>query len=67
MCSSDLILRALRSRGLSAIYVSHRLEEVLAIADRITVLRDGLAVATVVASGTSRSELIRLKISRLRR
>src|SRR6187551_1838211 len=35
------ILRDLRQRGLSCIYISHRLEEVFALADRVTVLRDG--------------------------
>ena len=36
-----VILRRLRDRGLTVIYVSHRLEEVFAIADRISVIRDG--------------------------
>ena len=35
------LLRRLRDKGLTIIYVSHRLEEVFAIADRITVIRDG--------------------------
>jgi D-xylose transport system ATP-binding protein len=58
------ILRDLRRRGLSAIYVSHRLEEVFAVADRITVLRDGRAVATEGAASTSRDDLIRLMVGR---
>ena len=40
------LVRGLRARGISSIYISHRLEEVFAIADRITVLRDGRTVAT---------------------
>jgi D-xylose transport system ATP-binding protein len=40
------LLSDLRGRGVSLIYISHRLEEVFAIADRITVLRDGRSVAT---------------------
>ncbi len=40
------LLRGLRGRGVSSIYISHRLEEVFTIADRITVLRDGRTVAT---------------------
>jgi D-xylose transport system ATP-binding protein len=43
------LLRGLRGRGVSSIYISHRLEEIFAIADRITVLRDGRAVATAPA------------------
>jgi ABC-type sugar transport system ATPase subunit len=40
------LVDGLRARGVSAIYISHRLDEVFAIADRITVLRDGRCVAT---------------------
>ena len=40
------VIAELRSRGVSSIYISHRLEEVFRIADRITVLRDGRSVAT---------------------
>jgi D-xylose transport system ATP-binding protein len=40
------LLRGLRERGVSSIYISHRLEEIFGIADRITVLRDGHSVAT---------------------
>lgn len=39
-------LRALRTRGTACIYISHRLDEVFAVADRITVLRDGRSIAT---------------------
>ena len=40
------VIGELRARGVSSIYISHRLEEVFQIADRITVLRDGRSVAT---------------------
>jgi len=40
------ILADLRKRGIGIIYISHRLEEVLVLSDRITVLRDGKAIAT---------------------
>ena len=41
------MIRTLRERGVGIIYISHRLEEVLSLADRITVLRDGEYVGTL--------------------
>ena len=58
------ILRDLRKRGITCIYISHKLEEVFAIADRITVLRDGSTVVTKKAAVTSRSEVIRHMVGR---
>jgi D-xylose transport system ATP-binding protein len=58
------ILRDLRARGLSCIYISHRLDEVFAIADRITVLRDGATIATHETAKTSKSEIIRQMVGR---
>lgn len=58
------ILRDLRGRGIACIYISHRLEEVFAIADRITVLRDGQTVYTESAANTSKPELIRHMVGR---
>jgi D-xylose transport system ATP-binding protein len=57
-------LSELRSRGLSSIYISHRLEEVLEIADRITVLRDGRSVGTGSAAEMSRDRVISLMVGR---
>lgn len=57
-------LRDLRSRGIALIYISHKLEEVFAIADRITVLRDGATVATLQTTETNRSEIIRHMVGR---
>lgn len=53
------ILRDLKSRGVTLLFVSHRLKEIQAIADRATVMRDGLWVATVDAKATPREELVR--------
>lgn len=58
------ILRDLRRRGIACIYISHKLEEVFAIADRITVLRDGCSIATLKASETNRSEVIAKMVGR---
>ena len=49
---------ALRRRGKAVLYVSHRLDEVLQIADRITVLRNGACVATLHARGQTSASLI---------
>ena len=57
-------MRELKSRGVAIIYISHRLEELLGIGDRVTVLRDGRAVATRMIREVSTSELIRLMVNR---
>lgn len=54
----------LRSAGTAVVYVTHRLAEVFAIADRITVLRDGQSVATVAAADSSPSALISMMVGR---
>ncbi len=58
------ILRDLRGRGIACIYISHRLEEVFALADRITVLRDGETVFTAPTKQTTKAELIRHMVGR---
>jgi rhamnose transport system ATP-binding protein len=58
------VIAALRSGGAGIIYISHRLEEVTAIADRVTVLRDGKTVDTRAMCDTDRAGLIRLMVGR---
>jgi rhamnose transport system ATP-binding protein len=58
------ILGRLRARGAGMVYISHRLEELGRIADRITVLRDGETIETRAASGTDARTLIRLMAGR---
>lgn len=57
-------IRELRNQGISVLYVSHRLDEVFAISDRITVLRDGRWVATESAQELTRSQLIERMVGR---
>ncbi len=58
------IIRALRGRGIAIIYISHRMAEVYALADRVTVLRDGQYVATRDRAELTPDELIRLMVGR---
>jgi rhamnose transport system ATP-binding protein len=58
------VIAGLRRQGAGIIYVSHRLEEIFAIADRVTVLRDGETVATCKTAEVSRSELIQMMVGR---
>jgi rhamnose transport system ATP-binding protein len=58
------VIARLREEGAGVIYISHRLEEVFAVADRITVLRDGEAIATRRTDAIDRGELIRLMVGR---
>jgi rhamnose transport system ATP-binding protein len=58
------IVRLLKQRGVSIIYISHRLQEVFDLADRVTVLRDGHYVDTKPVSETSEDDLIRMMVGR---
>jgi ABC-type sugar transport system ATPase subunit len=58
------IMRRLREQGLAIIFISHRLEEVFQICDRITVLRDGQNVGTRVVADTSPDEVIHMMVGR---
>src|SRR5262249_42512546 len=57
-------LRRLRARGTACIYISHKLDEVFAIADRITVLRDGATVTTLRAAEATVPSGSRLMVGR---
>jgi len=57
-------IRKLKSKGISVIYISHRLDEVFLISDRITVLRDGKNVGTLITKEATKKELVKLMIGR---
>lgn len=57
-------LTKLRSQGVGIIYISHRLEEIGRIADRITVLRDGRSIGTQDATKLNRADLVRWMVGR---
>jgi general nucleoside transport system ATP-binding protein len=58
------ILRRMKSQGKTIIIITHKLEEVLAISDEVTVMRDGKAVGNVKTSETSAKELARMIVGR---
>jgi len=58
------IIRTLSSRGVTVIYISHMLEEIFQIADRVTVLKDGKVVGTRPISELTRDDLVRMMVGR---
>jgi len=58
------ILEELRKKGITCIYISHKLDEVSRIADRVTVLRDGKTIGTADISRIAKSDIIRMMVGR---
>ena len=58
------VVRDLRASGIGVIYISHRLEEIFALADRVTVLRDGESISTSAVADLDEAQLIRLMVGR---
>ncbi len=58
------VIRKLKSKGVTVIYISHRLDEVFEVTDRISVLRDGKFVASLNTADTNRQELVKLMVGR---
>jgi ribose transport system ATP-binding protein len=58
------LIRQLKEDGVSIVYISHRMDEVFSICDRITVLRDGKTVGTKAKDEVSPDELIRMMVGR---
>ena len=58
------IINQLKQNGVTVIYISHRLEEVFRISDRVSVMRDGCYVTTKNTKETNRQELIDLMVGR---
>jgi ABC-type uncharacterized transport system ATPase subunit len=57
-------LERLRADGLSVVFISHKLDEVMTISDRVTVLRDGQVVGTVATGDVTQAELARMMVGR---
>ncbi len=58
------IIRKLRAEGVAIIYISHRLDEIFDISDKVSVLRDGEYITTLVTAETNRAELIKYMVGR---
>ncbi|NMB11331.1 MAG: sugar ABC transporter ATP-binding protein [Firmicutes bacterium] len=58
------IIKDLKQRGISVLYISHRLKEVFTVCDRITILRDGRYVKTLAVQDTTEDEVIRNMVGR---
>ena len=58
------IVMKLRNEGVTVIYVSHRMEEIFFLADRITVMRDGKKIDTINKADTNRKDLIHMMVGR---
>lgn len=59
-----LNIKKLKEKGIAVIYISHRLEEVFAVADRITIIRDGFKIATLEKEEADEDKLIQLMVGR---
>jgi ABC-type sugar transport system ATPase subunit len=59
-----LIIESLKKRGVTIIYISHRLEEVFRIANEVTILKDGQLVGTKPIKDLSRGELVKMMVGR---
>jgi len=58
------IIRTAKSQGVTIIYISHRLEEIFQISDRVTVMRDGKCIESLLTAETNRDQLISLMVGR---
>ncbi|MFA6242545.1 MAG: sugar ABC transporter ATP-binding protein [Candidatus Hydrogenedentales bacterium] len=58
------LIRDLKTQGIGMIYISHRLEEIFEIGDRLTVMRDGQYISTKAVSEVSRDDIIRMMVGR---
>ena len=58
------VIALLKAKGVAIVYVSHKMDEIFRLCDRVTVLRDGKTIGTRVTAATDRAELIRMMVGR---
>ena len=59
------IMNDLRDKGIGMIYVSHRMDEINRISDRVTVMRDGEYVGTLITKETTKDEIVKMMVGRV--
>lgn len=59
------IIRDLRDKGLGIVYISHRMDEIKVITDRITVMRDGTYVGTLITDESTKNDIINMMVGRV--
>ena len=59
------IIRDLRDSGMGIVYISHRMDEIKQITDRVTVMRDGCYVGTLITADTTKEEIINMMVGRV--
>ncbi|MFR9075151.1 MAG: hypothetical protein ACLVJC_01210 [Dorea formicigenerans] len=58
------VVKSLREKGVSIVYISHRMEEIFELCDRITILRDGSYIATKEIKDTDMNDVVKMMIGR---
>lgn len=59
------IIRDLREKGLGIVYISHRMDEIKVITDRVTVMRDGEYVGTIITKDSTKDDIINMMVGRV--
>ncbi len=59
------IIRRLKENGVAIVYISHRMEEIFKISDKITVMRDGLSIDTKKTQDTTMDEVVKKMVDRV--
>ena len=59
------IIRDLRDKGVGMVYISHRMDEIKVITDRVTVMRDGTYVGTIITKDSTKADIINMMVGRV--
>ena len=59
------IIRDLRDKGMGIVYISHRMDEIKVITDRVTVMRDGTYVGTIITKESTKDDIINMMVGRV--